>query len=309
MEEMMRAVNPRLLVLDGLLERLYGLEERRVAPPGSLPSDLAAAAGELALRQAGLSASDVDLLIFAGVSEDLEEPATAHVVAHKLAVRASVLDVKNACNGMLNAMQVADAMIRSGDHTTVLIVTGELPSRLTSLGVTNQRDLTFALPAYTGGDIGAALIMQASDQPGVLTMRFVSDSTAWSAATMINPYFGDDGRPRCPRIDSAALARPFAALAADGLQAFREAGYKIGDADLVCVHQASVPLTAATCEALGVTPEQVVPVFPRHGNVATGCLPLQLAEALDAGRLQRGDLVALVGLASGVSAGFALCQW
>ncbi|GGV09090.1 3-oxoacyl-ACP synthase [Streptomyces filipinensis] len=309
MEETMRATQPHLLILDGLLERLYGLQERRVAPPGSMPSDLAAAAAEVALQRAGLSPSDVDLLVFASVSEDLEEPATAHVVAHKLGATAPVVDVKNACNGVLNAMQLADALIRTGAHTTVLIVSGEMPSRLMGLEVAGRSDLVFALPAYTGGDLGAALIMQASEQPGLLGMRFVANSAAWSTATMINPYFGADDRPRCPRIDSEALVRSFTGMALDGLRAMHELGYKIGDADLVCVHQPSVPLTVATCAGMGVTPEQVIPVFARHGNVGTGCLPLQLTEALEAGRLRRGDLVALFGLASGTSGGFALCQW
>ncbi|GAA2593046.1 MULTISPECIES: 3-oxoacyl-ACP synthase III family protein [Streptomyces] len=305
----MRATNPHLLIVDGVLERLYGLRERRVAPPGTLPSDLAAAAGESALAQAGVSPADVGLLIFAGVSEDLEEPATAHVVAHKLGVRAPVFDVKNACNGVLNALQIADALIRTGTHTTVLITTGELPSRLMRLPAADRSELAYAMPAYTGGDMGAALLVQASADPGLLATRFAADPAGWDAATMVNPYFGSDDRPRCPRIDSESLVRSCLGFAQDGVREMEDLGFKIGDADLVCVHQASVPFTRTLCAALGAEPDHVVPVFPRYGNVGTGCLPLQLVEARDAGRLNRGDLVALFGLASGTSCGLALCQW
>ncbi|MBZ6252430.1 hypothetical protein KVH27_29250 [Streptomyces olivaceus] len=306
---MVRATNPHLLIVEGVLERLYGLEERRVAPKGTLPSDLAAAAGASALDQARLVPSDVDLLIFAGVSEDLEEPATAHVVAHKLAVKAPVFDVKNACNGVLNALQIADALIRTGTHTTVLVVTGELPSRLMRLPVADRSELAYAMPAYTGGDMGAALLVQASDTPGLIATRFAADSAGWDAATMVNPYFGSEDLPRCPRIDSESLVRSCLGFAQDGVREMAELGFKIGDADLVCVHQASMPFTRTLCAAVGAEPERVVPVFPRYGNVGTGSLPLQLVEAQNADRLHRGDLVALFGLASGTSCGLALCQW
>ncbi|MFD8901121.1 MULTISPECIES: 3-oxoacyl-ACP synthase III family protein [Streptomyces] len=308
-EEAVRETNPHLLVVDGVLERLYGLEERRVAPPGTLPSDLAAAAGESALVRAGVAPSEVELLIFAGVSEDLEEPATAHVVAHKIGVKAPAFDVKNACNGVLNALQIADALIRTGTHTTVLVVTGELPSRLMRLPVADRSALAHAMPAYTGGDMGAALVLRAGDAPGLIAMRFAADPAGWDAATMVNPYFGTADEPRCPRIDSESLVRSCLGFAQDGVREMAELGFKIGDANLVCVHQASVPFTRTLCEAVGAERDRVVPVFPRYGNVGTGSLPLQLVEAESTGRLHRGDLVALFGLASGTSCGLALCQW
>ncbi|GAA2985836.1 3-oxoacyl-ACP synthase III family protein [Streptomyces fulvorobeus] len=307
-EERLRAQNPHLLVVPGVLDRMYGLEERCVAPADTWPSDLAAAAAGQVLDRAGLAADAVDLLIFASVCSDMEEPATSHIVAAKLGVTAPVFDVRNACNGVLNALQLADALIRDGQYERVLVVTGETVSRLSCWDAPDRWNLALSLPGLTMGDMGAALLMEASATPGVLGTHFVANSAGWQAATLVNPFFGD-GRPATLRVDSDALLASFAEMVAVGLEALHSMGVKVDDLAAVCVHQASVAFTETFCDALGIPADKVISTFPRYGNVATASLPLQLAESVDSGRLRDNDLVALFGLASGASAGLALIQW
>ncbi|MFF7886672.1 hypothetical protein ACH40F_35560 [Streptomyces sp. NPDC020794] len=116
-EDRLRRHSTGVRVPSGLLRRLYGLRERVVADDGDLPSDLASQAVLQALRQAALEPGDVDLLLFAAVSADVQEPANAHIVAAKTGLSCPVFGVSHACNRVLNALEVADAFIRCGRMT------------------------------------------------------------------------------------------------------------------------------------------------------------------------------------------------
>lgn len=307
-EERLRARNPGLQVRSGLLRQMYGFEQRPVAPADVLPSDLAAEAGRRALDQAGLSASDVDLLIYAGIAEDMVEPAMSHIVAHKLGATAAVFDVQNACNGVLNAIQVADSLIRTGQYGRALVVAGDLGSRTSRWDVPSRRELALSLAGYTTGDMGAGVLMEADATPGVVGTYFTANSAGWSAATLVNPYWAN-GRDTVLRVDSDALFRSFAGMDTAAREALHSMGCKVDDLAVVCVHQASVPFTRAFCDTLGIPDDKLTLTFPRYGNVTTASLPLQLAEAVGKGRLRKNDLVALFGLASGASGGLVLIQW
>ncbi|MET9444387.1 3-oxoacyl-[acyl-carrier-protein] synthase III C-terminal domain-containing protein [Streptomyces sp. NPDC006610] len=308
-EESLRVRDPGARVLPGLLRQMYGFEQRRVAPPGTWPSDLAAAAGRQVLGQAGLLPDAVDLVIFASACEDVEEPATAHIVADKIGITASAFDVKNACNGLLNAMEIADALIRTDQYHRVLICTGERGSLLSRQPPHRGNDLAEFLPACTLGDLGAALLMEGGDHPGMLGGHFRANSAGWRAATVSNPYFAPSLGTMTVRFDSAALAGSFLGMEAAAFEGLRALGRTIDDIDLFCVHQPSVAFTHAIRDALGIPKDRVVQTFPHYGNVATASLPLQLVEATRQARLRPGDLVALFGLASGAAAGMVLLQW
>ncbi|GHE15382.1 3-oxoacyl-ACP synthase III family protein [Streptomyces alanosinicus] len=308
-EDEVRSRNPGLRLMPGLLRQMYGFEERRVAPDGALPSDLAAAACRQLLDECGLGPDDIDLLIFASASEDLEEPATAHIVADKLQLTAPVFDVQNACNGVLNALENGDALIRAGGYRRVLIATGERGSALSRLPVRDRADLALLLPAFTLGDLGAALLLEASDHRGLLGIHWDTNSAGWRAATVTNPYFAPGAPVTSLRFDSQALAASFAGMEQGAVDALAGWGRKPDDLDLVCVHQASVPFTHAILDSIGIARDRSVATFPRYGNVATASLPLQLTKAGRQDRLRPGALVAFLGLASGASAGLLLMQW
>ncbi|MFJ2744847.1 3-oxoacyl-ACP synthase III family protein [Streptomyces sp. NPDC087440] len=307
-EDRFRAHNPGIPMTPGVLQHMYGLVERTVAPADEQPSDLAAHAARTLFRQHGTDPLDVDLLIFAGILADMEEPATAHLVADKLGLTCPVFDLKNACNGVLNALEVADALITTGRYRRILVTTAEVSTRESRWSVESADDVLHALPSLSTGDMGSAVLVEARERPGILGSRFFANSWGWRAATLPNPYANHRTLGQLT-IDSAELVASFEGMPEKVRQAMRDLGVKTGDLDLVCVHQPSVAFTKVACAWIGADPADVRATFPTHGNVATNTLPLQLALALEAGDLQRGDLVGLFGFASGASAGVVICEW
>ncbi|MFD9302224.1 3-oxoacyl-ACP synthase III family protein [Streptomyces sp. NPDC060048] len=307
-EDRLREHSPALRIPPGLLRRTYGLQERIVADDGVLPSDLASHAACKALTQAGLEPGDVDLLLFASVSADVQEPANAHIVAAKTGLSCPVFDVSNACNSVLNALEVADSLIRCGRYRRVLIACGETLSRLSRWTMTSRDEMRTALASMTGGDMGAALIVEASPVPGIIASMFMANSAGWPAATLFNPYQAP-GLPHALDIDSEQLLASFLGLDTRALQWLKEHDTDPGELGLVCLHQPSAPFVRAISQRLGVRPDTVVPTFSRTGNVAAATLPLQLALAGEQGRLHPGMKIALFGLASGASGGVMLIDW
>lgn len=292
----------------GVLQHTYGLAQRTVAPLDEQPSDLAVHAARDLLAESGTPPQEVDLLLYAGILADMEEPATAHVVAAKLSLECPVFDLKNACNGVLNALEVADAFIRTGQYRRVLITSAEVSTRESRWSVTDPDDVLNALPSLSTGDMGSAVLVTASGKPGILGSRFFANSWGWEAATLPNPY-ANHRRLGQLEIDSVKLVASFDGMPAKVRGAVRDLGVSVEDFDLVCVHQPSVAFTRAACDWGGVDPEQILSTFPAHGNVATNTIPLQLATALRSDRLHPGDLVDMFGFASGASAGIVVCRW
>ena len=297
----------------GIIERATGIRGRHVAPADWHASDLAAAAAGKALADAGLTAADLDLLIFASASQDMVEPATAHITADLLGARCPVFDIKNACNSMLNGLQVADALISSGQYQRVLVCSGETPSRGTRWQVDSLPRFASSFAGYTLSDNGSALLVE--DQPGercVLAQAHHADSTAWRTGMLPG---GGSRHPRDPErsyfeLDGARLKQAFDRVdPAVVTRVLDDAGVRLDDVGLVAVHQVTVPYVHAFVDQCGIPRDRVDLTVTDHGNCASGSLPLQLHRAVMTGRLHRGDLALLVGLAGGISVGTMLVRW
>ncbi|MFE6053985.1 3-oxoacyl-ACP synthase III family protein [Kitasatospora sp. NPDC056446] len=302
----------------GLIEAVTGIAVRHVAPDDWQASDLAAAAARKLLADAGLDARDLDLLIFASASQDMVEPATAHILASKIGASCPVFDVKNACNSVLNAIQVAEALIAGRQYRRVLVCTGEVPSRAIRWSVRDRGQFAESFPGYTMSDSGAAVLLEAgrtgeAGEPpaGIFHRAFTADSSAWEVGTLPG---GGTAYPRDPeatyfRMDGARLHAAFEALGPELiLQALAEHGLTWADFTVVAVHQVTVPLLDAFLGRTGLTSGPLVPVLPEHGNLASASLPFQLARAWEQGRCGPGDRVALIGLAGGVSLGVVFAR-
>lgn len=297
----------------GIVRRATGIHGRHVMPDDWQASDLAVAAAGKLLADQGLDVGDVDLLVFASASQDLVEPATSHVVAAALGARCPVFDVKNACNSVLNAVQVADALVRAGQYRRVLVVTGESPSRATRWAVRDLRQLAASFAGYTLSDAGAALLVEACEPgTGILAQGHSADSTAWSAGTL------PGGGSRNPRdldatyfhLDGARLKDAFEAVGpATVTRVLAEAGIDWDDCDLVAVHQVTLPYVHAFADRCDIPRDKLEITVADHGNCASASLPLQLERAVQTGRVERGSLVALVGLAGGISVGTMVLRW
>lgn len=297
----------------GLVHRLTGITSRHIAGPDEQASDLAVAAARKLLAGTGTAASEIDLLIFASASQDMVEPATAHIVAAKLELGCPVMDVKNACNSVLNALEVADALITCGRYRRVLVASGETPSRAVRWEVGSLRGFLRAFPGYTLSDAGAALLLTDGAPPGsgVLGSGFTADSRHWAAGTLAG---GGSLHPREVEhtyfaMDSARLKAAFLSVGTGVLDdTLARLGLTWDDMAVVAVHQVSLPYLEVFARGAGVPRDRLVVTVAEHGNVASASLPLQLVTARELGRCGPGDLVALVGLAGGVSLGITVVR-
>lgn len=300
----------------GLLEDLTGVRGVHVRADGENASDLAVAAARKALDEAGLKIDDVDLLLFAATAHDLIEPATAHLVAAKLGALCPVFDVKNACNSVLNAMEVAAAFIAAGRYRTILIACGEVGSLVTRWHAPDRQALLRAMPGYTASDAGAAMVLTAGpageDDPGVLALRFIANSAAWQACTVAG---GGTMHARSVDDDHTTLrlngdlrqgvldVLPQILTASESeIQAVRTGAF-------IAFHQIAMPQFHETLDLFSLPEDRCMPTVAEHGNCAAASLPLQLVKAREADRIEPGDTVAMLGLASGFSFGLALVRW
>lgn len=319
-ERALAARNPGAAPRVPMVSRLTGVRQVHVLPDDWDASDLAVAAAEKLLATEGLATDDVDLLLFASASQDMVEPATSHIVAAKLGVRAPVMDVKNACNSVLNAIEVAEALIGTGRYATVLVACGEAPSRAVRWDVPDRATYLLSAPGYTMSDAGAAVLVRratpaeadardASGAPaprGILASAFGAESTHWDVGMLPG---GGTAHPRDLErtyfeIDGSRLRDAFLALGPGVvLDALSRAGLAWDDVALVAVHQVAVAYLDDVHAALGLPTGRTLVTVADHGNVASATLPLQLATALETGRAGPGDVVVLVGLAGGISIG------
>lgn len=312
--------NPGIVPKTPMVTRLTGVRQVHVMPDDWDASDLAVAAASKLLAAQGLSPRDIDLMIFASASQDMVEPATSHIVAHKLGLTAPVMDVKNACNSVLNGIEVADALIASGRYSTVLVACGEAPSRGVRWDVPDRDTYFLSAPGYSMSDAGAAVLLrragrhdatavdpQGNPAPrGILASAFTADSTHWDVGMLPG---GGTAYPRDVErsyfeIDGRRLREAFLALGPDVvLRAMAEAGIGWDDVALVAVHQVALIYLDDVLDVLGLPRNRTVVVIDEHGNTASASLPLQLAKALESNRVGPGDVVVLVGLAGGISLG------
>jgi len=306
-EHMVRTASGRFPAPRGTVRSVTGIDRRHVLADDEQASTLAASAGQLALQSAGLQPPDLDLLIFGAASADMVEPATAHMVADAMGASCPVFDVKNACNSFLNAVQVADALIRTHQADRILVVSGETPTRAVRYAVTGRRDLREAFAGFTFGDLGTAVVLEAAtDGRGILHSEFIAVSRHWAIGGLPGggsrhprgdqwTYFAGDGAKIKAAFDDISPAIVQRALAATGTC--------FDDYAVILAHQVTMPFITEFVRRVGIPPDKCVITLPRYGNVASGTLPLGLSIAIDEKRAGPGDLVLLIGLAGGISAG------
>jgi 3-oxoacyl-[acyl-carrier-protein] synthase-3 len=279
----------------GIVEELTGVRERRYKRDDQHTSDLAVEAARVAMERAGVGIDDIDLLIFASSSQDMIEPATAHIVSAKLGGRAVVFDVKNACNSFMNAMQVADSLIRTGQYARALICSGECPSIAVRWNVRDVEQMKHAFAGYTFGDAGAAMVLEArSDGTGIHTIDVMAASRYWELCQLptggsANPrdvdktYFEGDGT----KLRDAFIEVGPGVL----IEMFRRTRTNFDDYDVVLFHQVSEQMLDVFQQVSGVPDDKVVRTVDVLGNVASTTLPIQLERAIELGRAKPGDNV------------------
>jgi acyl-CoA:acyl-CoA alkyltransferase len=293
----------------GLLEKLFGSKTRRVASDGTQVSDLASEAGRLVIS----ANKDVviDLLIFAAASSDLIEPATANIIQAKLGLTCPVMDIKNACNSFVSAIQVSSAFIESRMYENILIVCGEKLGEVINYSPLNSEDFKRHISGYSLGDAGAAMLI-GSGGSDIIFQRFRTWGEHWRLCTVEgggSMAYRDDSKYYF-QSDSARLKEIFQGQAPEFLNTcLCEAGWKRGDIDCVVSHQISSTTTDQIARCIGIPASKFVNTFAKYGNTAAATIPLALHEAIEMGKLKKGDRLMLLGLGAGVSLSVQLVEW
>jgi 3-oxoacyl-(acyl-carrier-protein) synthase III len=305
-EDRISQASGRLPVPPGTIAKTTGIDTRYMVGPGEYASSLAADAARRALDDAGIAREDIDLLVFASASQDQVEPATAHIVADILGLRAPGFDAKNACNSFVNGVEIAEAFIRTGRANRVLVVSGETPTLATRWAVRSLKELRRSFIGYTLGDLGTAAVVEAAtDGRGVFYRAHHAESRHWRIVGLPGGgarHPGADPDHAYLEGDGNALRDAFMGLDPDlVLRVFRETGTTWDDYAIVCAHQVTAPFTDDLVRKVGLPRERLVTTIERYGNVGSGTLPLGLALAREQGRVRPGDRVLWIGLGAGIS--------
>jgi 3-oxoacyl-[acyl-carrier-protein] synthase-3 len=285
-----------------LLEHMTGVRTRHVAAAAEFASTLGVRAARAALADAGLDVGDIDLLVFASASRDMVEPATAHVVQAELGSSAHVFDVTNACNSLLNGIDVARSLVLTGRARRALVVSGETPTRAIRWGVECLEQVRSSFAGYTFGDAGSAVVVEPVLTGGLIDIDTETRSEHWS----VGGIFGGGSRhPRGEEYtyfqgDGTLLREVFEKLGAGILDRVRErTGFEWNDFARVLVHQVTVPYLDRFVEITGVPREKLEVTVTELGNIASATLGVQLARISPT--LRSGDRVILIGLGGGIS--------
>lgn len=314
-EETLRPVAERLGVNPHLLSELTGILERRFWPYGTTPSHAASMAAERAIEDAGVDRSSIGLLINTSVCMDQLEPSTAAMVHGALKLPASCLnfDLRNACLGFVNAMQVAGAMIEQKQIDYALIVDGEQSRtpieatirRLKNPELTKQK-YREQYATLTLGSAGVAMVIGRTDKAKTQAHRVVGGVS--SAASEHNQLCVGNNEEM--RTDANALLMAGLSLAwTTWRQAQEELGWTNANIDEYVVHQVSAVHTSKLAESFGADLARFHKIYPLFGNVGPAGVPTVLKKSLDAGRIKDGQRVALMGIGSGLNCSMMEVVW
>lgn len=298
-------------VPEGSVERMFGVKERRFADAEMQVSDLAANAARKIVDKRG--ADSIDCLIFASACSDLIEPATANIVQHKLGLSCPAFDVKNACNSFVTALQIAQAFVVAGTYKCILIATGEKLSNSIKLEISDEEDLKDRLAALSFGDAGSAVLIEASkNESGIIFQRFKTAGKHWPLCTIqgggsMFPFEMDKNffKGRTSELSEVMFEEGAAFVAG----CFIDAGWNMNNTDHIFTHQVSQRTFEQVATFFKIPEEKFHKVIGEYGNTASASIPLALHKAAQEGKLKKGDTLAIIGLAAGISISVQLMVW
>jgi len=290
---------------DAWIVERTGIRQRHIAAPGETASDMGAAACRAALEQAGRGAEAVDAVIVATATPDSTFPSTAARIQGKLGVtRGLAFDVTAACAGFIYAIGVADSLIRTGQARGVLVVGTEVFSRIL--------DWTDRGTCVLFGDGAGAVLLLAEEGPtdrGILSTHMHADGRHGDIL-QVDGGPGSTGGTGVVRMAGREVFRHAVQKLASAVdEALAANGLDKSEVRWLVPHQANLRIIDAMGKKLGLPPERVVVTVDRHANTSAASIPLALAEAVNDGRIQPGDLVLLEAIGGGLTWGAALLRY
>jgi 3-oxoacyl-[acyl-carrier-protein] synthase III len=303
---------------DAWIQQRTGIRERHYSEGSTGAADMGAEAARQALQRAGLAAQDIDCIIFATLSPDVDMPASACLLQHRLGIGGMpAFDVRNQCSGFLYGLAIADKFIKTGTYDHVLLVGAEVHSTGIDL-TTRGREV-----AVIFGDGAGAVVLgpETNAQRGILSThlhaegRFADKLWLECPASRLRPRLTEE-------MITGAEARMFPKM--EGRYVFRHAvtrfpevirealdahGLSPQDLSLLIPHQANLRISQLVAMGLELPEDKVFNNIDRYGNTTAGSIPIALYEALEAGRVHDGDLVCLAAFGAGFTWASALIRW
>lgn len=288
---------------DWIVERT-GIRARHFVADGVYASDLAVEACQRAMAAAQATPGDIDLIIVATSTPDMVFPSTATILQRKLGIAGCpAFDVQAVCTGFIYALTVADALIRSGTSRKALVVGTEIFSRLLDF---NDRTTCVLF-----GDGAGAVVLEASDTPGILATDIHADGKHTGILCVPGHVSGGEilGDPLL-KMDGQAVFKLAVGVLEDTARAtLTKAGKTTEDIDWLIPHQANIRIMHSTARKLKLPLDKVVVTVDQHGNTSAASIPLALDHAVRQGQVKRGDTLMLEGVGGGFTWGSVLLDF
>lgn len=286
---------------DWIVERT-GIHQRYIASEGETATSFGANAARSALENAGIDATDIDLIVVATSTPDKVYPSTATLIQAELGNQgAPAFDVTAACSGFIYALSVADNFIKAGSAKRALIIGTEVYSRLL--------DWNDRATCVLFGDGAAAIILEASEEPGVLSTHIHSDGRHADLLHVDRPYTDDvDGNPYVQMKGSDVFKHAVSKLHEIVAETLAKNEINAEQVDWLIPHQANLRIINATAKKMGLDSSKIIITVDQHANTSAASIPLALDAARRDGRVKEGQLILLEAFGGGFTWGSALIR-
>ena len=280
-----------------------GISARHFAAPDVACSDMALDAARKALAAAGRQPQEIDLIIVATSTPDMVFPSTAAILQNKLGANGCpAFDVQAVCSGFIYALTVADAMIRAGAASRALVVGSEIFSRLL--------DFSDRGTCVLFGDGAGAVVLEASDEPGILASDLHADGKYVDILCVPGHVSGGEitGKPLLTMDGQAVFKLAVGLLESAAHATLAKAGMTEADIDWLIPHQANIRIMQSTARKLKLSMDKVVVTVGQHGNTSAASIPLALDCAVRSGQVKPGETLLLEGVGGGFTWGAVLLK-
>jgi 3-oxoacyl-[acyl-carrier-protein] synthase-3 len=292
---------------DEWIKTRSGISARHFAAPDQLTSDLAVRAAQLALQEAQCEVSEIDLIILATSTPDHLGgfPSTACVIQDKLGAThgCAAFDVQAVCAGFSYALSTADAFIQTGMYQKVLVIGAEVFSR-----ILNFKDRTTCV---LFGDGAGAVVLEASDQPGILASALHADGSQRDILCVPGRAIcgGIEGLPYLTMDGQAVFKLAVKVLEQVANEVLEKAKMRPEQVDWLVPHQANIRIMEGTARKMGMSMDKVIVTVAEHGNTSAASIPLALDYGIRSGKIKRGQHVLLEGVGGGFAWGAVILRY